>query len=57
MFSKKSLKFSVRITEKLKNHAGCFKTFEFEIPIDQLKIKLVNDGVIEIVLPDRNVTI
>jgi hypothetical protein len=57
MFSKKSLKFPVRITEKLKNHAGCFKTFEFEIPIDQLKIKLVNDGVIEIVLPDRNVTI
>jgi len=52
MFSEKSFKFPVRITEKLKDHVGSFKTLEFEIPVEQITFKLGDNGVIEIILPD-----
>ncbi|SMC76178.1 hypothetical protein SAMN06296427_107118 [Moheibacter sediminis] len=46
--------YTIQITEKMKDHAGVFKTYTFAIPVEQIKFKIDDKNQIEIILPEIN---
>ena len=49
---KKVENYPIRITEKKKDHAGEFKTYELEIPTEQIEFLINENKEIEIILPE-----
>ena len=49
---KKVKSYPIRITEKIKDHVGKFRTYELKIPTDQIHFVVNDDERIEIILPE-----
>ncbi|WP_243472779.1 hypothetical protein [Winogradskyella sp. MH6] len=49
---KKVKKYPIRITEEKRDHAGEFKSYELEIPTEQIEFLINENEEIEIVLPE-----
>ncbi|MFV0531538.1 MAG: hypothetical protein ACK5MD_08875 [Flavobacteriales bacterium] len=49
---KKVIHYPIRITEKKKDHAGEFKTYELKIPTEQIEFLINENKEIEIILPE-----
>ena len=43
--------YPIVVIEKKKDHAGKYRTLKFEIPIEKMDFKIVEDGIIEIIFP------
>lgn len=46
--------YPIRITEKVRNNDGKYRTLEFEIPTKNIKFRVNQDNIIEIILPEYN---
>ena len=53
-FFSKVKNYPIRITEKMKDHPGKYRILEFEIPTKDIKFRVNQDNIIEIILPEYN---
>lgn len=51
VFFKSFKKYPIEIIEKKKDHMGEYKTLKFDIPIEQITFRIIEDNIIEIILP------